>query len=249
MWQREALPTETLLQALARLADPRARNRSHPLPAILALCVCAMLCGCRSLLAIQEWGRSHGASMAEALGFRRDKTPCVATLSKVLRRVSAAQLEAVLAAWFGQFTPVSKLVAGWRLLALDGKTLRGAQGHGELPAVALVAAFALEQGIVVDEEAVADSDELGAVRRLLERLPLDGVLVTGDALQTQRDVSQMIVEKGGPTFSRPKTTSPRSSTRSTGRSKTNPPRARPARPAATATGAKSAPSKSPTPRT
>jgi hypothetical protein len=207
-----------------------------------------MLCGCRSLLAIQEWGRSHGASMAEALGFVRDKTPCVATLSKVLRRVSPTKLEKLLAAWFGQFTPVTKLVPGRRLLAFDGKTLRGAQGHGELPAVALVAAFAMEQGIVLDEEAVQDGDELGAVRRLLERLPLEGVIVTGDALQTQRDVSQTIVEKGGPTFSPPRTTSRRSSTRSTKRSSTTPLRAPPAKLAGTATGTKSAPSKSPTRR-
>lgn len=242
------MATETLIEALARLPDPRARNRSHPLSAILALCVCGMLCGCRSLLAIQDWGRSHGTPMAEALGFRRKKTPCVATLSKTLRRVSAAKLEKTLAGWFGQFPPVTKLVPGRRLVALGGKTLRGAQGHGELPAVALVAAFAIEQGIVLDEEAISDSDELGAVRRLLERLPLHGVIVTGDALQTQRDVSETIAQKGGPTSSPPRTTNRPSLTRSTPRSKkTRPPASAPSR-ANTATATKSAPSRSRTPR-
>jgi hypothetical protein len=232
------MQAETLFETLARLPDPRARNRSHPLPAILALAVCAMLCGRTSMLGIAEWGRSHGKEVAKALGFRRQQTPCVATLCKVFRVIDAAAFEAILGAWFT--ARMSRPTNQRPILAVDGKTLRGSQGHGEIPGVALVAAFAVALGVVVDQERVTNGDELGAVRRLLERLPLEGVIVTGDALQTQRDVCELIVKKKATTSSRPRTTNPPSSTRSTRRSPRTPRLVRPASKASEATATKSA---------
>ncbi len=44
--------------ALATLPDVRrAQGKVHPLDAMLALAVCALLCGSRSLYAISQWGR------------------------------------------------------------------------------------------------------------------------------------------------------------------------------------------------
>ena len=233
------MPNESLLEALGRLPDPRRFNKSHPLPAVLALCVCGMLCGCKSLLAIQEWGREQGASLARAFGFSRP-VPCVATLAKLLRLVRPADFERVLADWFAGFEPVRGRGHGRRHIALDGKTLRAMQGHADLPGLALVAAFAVEQGLVLDQEAMVASDELGAVRRLLERMPLEGVLISGDAQQAQRDVCTTIVQKGGPTFSPSKRTSASFSTPSTTRSVATPrPRSR-ARKASAATATRSA---------
>ncbi len=70
----------SLMDVLSSLPDPRsAHGRRHPLGAVLALAVCAMLCGSRSLYAISQWGRDHGAPVAQALGFTRDRTPCAST--------------------------------------------------------------------------------------------------------------------------------------------------------------------------
>lgn len=243
------MPTETLLEALARVPDPRAGNHSHPLKAVLALCVCAMLCGCRSLLAIHQWGRSQGPLVAKMLGFRRPLVPCVATLSEILRTIDVKILEEVLSDWFGSFErPAGGLVPGRRILALDGKTLRGTLGHDELLGVGLVAAFSVEQGLVVDQDKIVDGDELGAVRRLLQRLPLRDAVVTGDALQTQRDVCKTIVEKGGPTSSRSRATKPPSPTRSTPPSRPTRRPVSPAKRAATVTASKSARSRLPKPK-
>ena len=49
-----------LLDALREVEDPRKpKGVRHPLPAVLALSVCAMLSGARSLYAIAQWGREH----------------------------------------------------------------------------------------------------------------------------------------------------------------------------------------------
>ena len=66
----------TLVELLATIPDPRKpRGRIHPLPAVLSLAVVAILAGHKSLEAIAQFGRDHGAGLSHALGFRRKKTP------------------------------------------------------------------------------------------------------------------------------------------------------------------------------
>ena len=82
---------------------------------------------------------------------------------------------------------------------MDGKTLRGIHGEA-LPGVHLVAAYARRSGVVAGQQAAGGKGrELAAVRALLEGLPLGGQLVTGDAQFAQRDLSRLVVAKGGTT--------------------------------------------------
>ena len=72
-----------------------------------------------------------------------------------------------------------------------------------LPGVHLVAAYAHQVGIVVGQQAVGEKkNELDAVAGLLGQLDLEGLVVTGDAQFTQREVCQRIVAQGGTTSSR-----------------------------------------------
>ena len=135
-----------LLDALSEVEDPRSpKGVRHPLPAFLALPVCAMLGGARSLYAIAQWGRDH-PQLAQSLGFSRERTPCVATLHHVFRRWDADALEAALGRW-------AQECLGERAatIAIDGKALRGIHG-GELPGVRLVAAYAGESGLVLGQK-------------------------------------------------------------------------------------------------
>ena len=60
----------SLKEALDLVPDSRSsQGRRHSLGAILALATCAMLCGCRSLYAIAQWGRDQGGATAQLLGF------------------------------------------------------------------------------------------------------------------------------------------------------------------------------------
>ncbi len=79
--------SQTLLEALSLVTDNRKRRgRRHPLSAILAMSVCAMVCGARSLYAIAQWGREH-SELTETLGFTRARTPCVSTLHYVFKEL------------------------------------------------------------------------------------------------------------------------------------------------------------------
>ena len=132
-----------LLEALSEIEDPRKpKGRRHPLPAVLALSVCAMLGGARSLYAIAQWGREH-PQFAQSLGFNRERTPCVATLHHVFCRLNVDAFESVLGRWAQDC-----LGEGEATIAIDGKALRGIH-DGELPRVRLVAAHAGESGLVL----------------------------------------------------------------------------------------------------
>ena len=90
----------SLIEALAEVPDPRSRHgRVHPLPAVLALTVLAMLRGCKGPAAIAQFGRDHGAPLAHALGFRRGKTPAASCLCELFSRLDPVAFEAALSRW------------------------------------------------------------------------------------------------------------------------------------------------------
>ena len=188
---------ESLLEALARVPDPRGRQgRRYPAASMLALAVCAMACGARSLYAISQWGKEHRKLVCEALGIKRMRTPDGVTLHRLFVRLEVEAFERVLGKWLSQRG--LKVGEG---IAVDGKTLRGIHGE-QLPGVHLISAYAHRKGIVLAQRAAGGKgQELDAVKAVLESLDLKGQIVTGDALLAQRDICQKIREKGGTTFS------------------------------------------------
>jgi len=188
---------ESLLEALARVPDPRGRQgRRYPAASMLALAVCAMACGARSLYAICQWGKEHQQLVCEALGITRRRTPDGATLHRLFGRLNAQAFESVL----GQWLAARGLPRG-QGIALDGKTLRGIHGE-ELPGVHLVAAYAHQSGVVLAQRpAPGEGQELAAVKAVLESLDLKGQIVTGDALLAQRAICRKIRKKGATGFS------------------------------------------------
>ena len=182
-----------LREALDGVPDQqRSEGRRHPLGAVLGLAVCAMLCGARSLYAIAQWGRDHGAATGQLLGFRPGRTPCVATFHRVFKDLDVDSFEPVLGEWLTN----SGLELG-ETLSLDGKTLRGIHGEG-VPGVHLVSAYATRSGAVLAQVASpGKGQELAAAKAVLGLVPLEGRIVVADALLTQREVCQQIVSGGG----------------------------------------------------
>ena len=83
------------------------------------------------------------------------------------------------------------------MIALDGKTVRGARTK-TTTAPHLVAALDHSTGVVVGQLAVtAKSNEIPAVQRLLRLFDLNGVVVSVDAMHTQTDTAKQITGAGG----------------------------------------------------
>lgn len=187
-----------LIEVLAEIPDFRSpHGKRHPLGASLALACSAMLCGYRSYTAMAEWGRHYGAPLVRALGFTH-RAPCAATLHTVFRRVDREAVEAKLGAWAEGLLGEAPQTAGDEdAIAMDGKTLRGSQKQGA-PGVHRLSAFAHRVGVTLAQQAVdAKTNEIPVAVELLRHLVLEGRIVTMDALLTQRQIAQQIVDAGG----------------------------------------------------
>jgi predicted transposase YbfD/YdcC len=190
-----ASSASVLLELLASVPDPRRpRGIRHHLPGILAVAIAAVVAGARSFAAIGQWVADADGDLLAALGFHRGCGPSESAIRRALARLDAAKLDAILAAWLWTRTVV---VDQRRVIAIDGKTVRGARTR-DTAAPHLVAAFDHGCGAVLGQLAVtAKSNEIPAVRTLLASFDLAGVVVTVDAMHTQTDTAKLIAEAGG----------------------------------------------------
>jgi hypothetical protein len=186
-------PEISLYEAFGEVPDPRdPSGKRHPLQAILTLTTVAMLSGCRSLYAIAQFGRDRGRAFALELGFTYKQTPCCTTLHYLFTRLDRQQFEAAIRKWLA-----CQRARGWNTVSVDGKTLRGTQGH-EIAGVHLLAAYAHEAKLVLEQIPVdGKTNEHKTALKMMNMLPLKGKVVLGDALFCQRDLSMKISKKGG----------------------------------------------------
>jgi predicted transposase YbfD/YdcC len=189
----------SLLDDLAQITDPRQRRgRRHALTAVLAVAVAAVLAGARSLAAIGEWAADAPQPVLAALGVRRDplrgayRPPGEATVRRVLARVDPEVLDLVIGRWLaGQQRPLPRW--GWRAVAVDGKTLSGSGQRGRRPRHLLAAMDHTTRAVLAQTDVDGKTNEITRLRPLLDGLDLIGVVVTADAIHTQRAHADWLV--------------------------------------------------------
>jgi hypothetical protein len=185
--------TPGLLAYLATIHDPRqACGSRHPLVAILAMAAAAVLAGARSMAAIAEWAADAPQPVRAALGARRDGpdrwvVPAEATIRRTLARVDPTALAAVLGTWLADRD--CRAPQQRRAVAVDGKTLRGANCDGRR--VHLLAAMDHATRAVLSQRQVNGAPgEVPGFQPLLGDLELTGAVVTADALHTHGDAAE-----------------------------------------------------------
>ncbi len=154
-----------------------------------------VLAGCRSLTAIWEHTTDLTGADLRSLGLEEGQDlPSESTIRRVLQDLDPADLDTHLTTWL--CTPTGT-INGRTVIAVDGKTMRGAR-TGDAPAPHLLSALDQATGTVLTQRGVADkSNEIPALRRLLEPPGLNGTVVSADAMHTQVDTAQWIRGRGG----------------------------------------------------
>ena len=182
----------SLYELFLGLSDPReAQGRRHTLASMLTLVATAMLTGAKTLTDISEFGRRR-RKLCKVMGFTH-KPPCISTFHYLFKEFDANVFEQTLSEWLlAHHAPTLKPE-----VHIDGKTLRGSR-RGEIPGVHLLAAYSDTLGTALTELPVdAKTNEHKAALTLLRLIPLQGVLVTGDAMFAQREVAEKIMARGG----------------------------------------------------
>lgn len=123
--------TDSLLDALEGIPDPRHRRGiRHRQDSMLALAVCGVLSGARSVATLGEWAQELPREALQRWQCRwhpqlkRHIAPSGVPLWRLLRQVPPEELEVVVGQW------LAAQVTGVEAVAMDGKTVRGAKGEG-----------------------------------------------------------------------------------------------------------------------
>ncbi len=184
-----------LSTALAEVVDPRkARGRRHPLLVLITVTVCAVAAGARSFVAVGEWVADLPEQVAQTLGTDR-RCPSESTIRRIVQVIDADAFDAAIGRFVQQWCAAVAPSGRRRVLALDGKTLRGSRHTDRDGAVVagrhLVAMIDQDTRVVLAQLDVADkTNEITAFTPLLDAvtsIDLAGAVVTADALHTQRE--------------------------------------------------------------
>ena len=187
------LRAATLVQLLTQVPDPRKRRgRRHRLVVVLVIAVGAVTAGARSLTSIGEWAHDVGADLLAQVHLEA-AVPSEATIRRVIEALDAGVFAQLCGAW----TRLRwRQVDGQGVIAIDGKTVRRAVTRGGRPPH-LVAAITHDTGLVIGQVVVdAKSNEIPAMRDLLGLMDIKGLVITADAMHTQRDTAKFITTRG-----------------------------------------------------
>jgi predicted transposase YbfD/YdcC len=186
----------SLFEALLTLHDQRdARGLRYALVTALVFVILAKLAGEDWLRGMAQWVAERQEGLAEFLGLAKPQAPCYTTYGRILgHAVAMDEFEQVVGNFFARLPGAGRTVE----LALDGKTLRGTIPRGETQGIHLLAAYVPREGLVLMQVEVGSREnEIVAAPRVLKGLDLQGKIVTGDALLTQRKLALQVVAAGG----------------------------------------------------
>jgi predicted transposase YbfD/YdcC len=185
----------SLYARLQKLSDKRKpRGKRYGLETILVLLILAKLCGEDRPSGIAEWAQNRKELLVKGLGLKRETLPHHSTYRRILAEVVAVEeFEQLIA----DFLSGKKFFGKQVLVAIDGKVLRGTLDEQQRGTY-LLAAYLPAEGIVLMEVAIAGKgQELSAAPKVLRQVDLREKVVMGDALHTQKEISQEIVEASG----------------------------------------------------
>jgi len=184
-----------LLRAFAQLKDPRMnRTKLHSLTDILAIAICAVICGADGWAQVQQFGNCKKKWFKTFLDLPNG-IPSHDTFGRVFAALDPVAFEECFMKWVAALATASQ----GRLIAIDGKTIRrsldAASGKA---AIHMVNAWCETNHMALGQLATdAKSNEITAIPKLMKLLDLKDAVVTIDAGGCHKKIAQQIVDQGG----------------------------------------------------
>jgi predicted transposase YbfD/YdcC len=190
-------PLEAIEEHFSKVTDPRKdRTKDHKLIDIIAIAICAVICGAEGWVDIELYGKSKQPWLSTFLELPNG-IPSHDTFGRVFSLIDAQQFQLAFytapavrcrCEWVWA---VNDIIQG-QIINIDGKCLRGSDDHrmGKR-AIYMVSAWAEANEIVLGQRKVDEkSNEITAIPELLKMLALSGCIVTIDAMGTQTSIAQ-----------------------------------------------------------
>jgi len=184
-------PLEAIEAHFSKVKDPRKdRTKDHKLIDIIAISICAVICGAEGWTDIESFGKSKEYWLRTFLELPNG-IPSHDTFGRVFSMIDAQQFQLAFWEWV---CAVNELIQG-QVINIDGKCLRGSDDEklGKR-AIYMVSAWAADNEIVLGQRKVDEkSNEITAIPELLKILDIAGCIVTIDAMGTQTNIAKTIV--------------------------------------------------------
>lgn len=186
-----------MLELFGMVPDWRLRHESYRMASLLAITVCAALCGVhRGQRDLAAFAANMTTAQLKALRLprrgnpRKYLVPKETTFYRLLSNTNSLELEKALLAW--QDKVLGLRTSDDKQVSIDGKELLSSQG------VKIVSAYSVKSGRWLGSERIKEkSNEIPAAQELLRRAPIEGTLVTADAMHTQNETARIIVQERG----------------------------------------------------
>jgi predicted transposase YbfD/YdcC len=186
-----------LLGHFSRLPDEREDWRIvYPLSEVLLLLTCATICACDDFEDIAGWGMTHLDFLRRFSPFHHG-VPCERWMRSLLNRIDPATFQRCFEDWIRALWP-----GRHDLIAIDGKTSRRTYDKRKgQKALHILSAYATDARLTLAQVSVPEkANEITAIPDVLDQLAeagqLQGALVTIDAMGTQVEIADKIVELG-----------------------------------------------------
>ena len=182
----------SLVEHFKQVKDPRRFGIEHLLIDIITIAICSVICGADGWVAVEQFGRAKESWFRKFLQLPNG-IPSHDTFGRVFRMIDPHEFQSSFVSWVEAIREFSE----GELVALDGKRLRrshnGRLGKG---AIHMVSAWAATNGLVLGQVKTEEkSNEITAIPQLLERLALQGCIVTIDAMGCQTEIARLIIEQ------------------------------------------------------
>ncbi len=179
-----------LIAIFSQIEDHRSHiNKLHNLVDILLIGLISVICGAETWEQMYSFAKSKEDFLRKFLELPNG-IPSKHTINRVFSSIDHQAFEQCFVEW------VNSLLTQGQVISIDGKTVRGAKSHGRKSPIHLVSAWAEANNLVLGQIKTDEkSNEITAIPKLLDLLSIENNVVTIDAMGTQADIANKIIEK------------------------------------------------------
>ena len=166
-------------------------NIKHPLVDILKLAIIAVLCGMDELDKIVDYGKNKKEFLEKEFGIKA--IPSKSTLTRIFIMISPK--------WLGlSISCILKTIIKEKeeQIMLDGKAIRATEAIKTIDTMMNIVTAYTDTGISLCQIPVdGKSNEIPAVRELIDMMDIEGIVITADAMHCQKETAERIIANKG----------------------------------------------------
>lgn len=181
-----------IMEYFSGIPDPRKEiNKKYPLYEVIVITILAVMSFAKGWEDIERYGKAKRGWLAKFLELKEGIPK-----HDVYRRVFTVLKPGLIETCFMNWVRAIKRNIPREVIAIDGKTVKGAFNAGAGKSLHIVSAWATANRLVFGQVKTEDkSNEITAIPTLLDKIAIEGSIISIDAMGCQYEIADKIVKK------------------------------------------------------